>query len=111
MARLIDANELSEEIKSLSTTLTGRHTLIEHMDAFRSSVLRIIDEQPTAEPQRLKGEWILLEYDYFTCNVCGYMRLNGCDSGNEAREKLENKDYPKFCEHCGADMQQKRPTT
>lgn len=47
--RIIDADALITEVKSLRTTITGEHTLIEHMDAYRDTVIRTIDEQPTTE--------------------------------------------------------------
>lgn len=54
--RLIDADELMEEIKSLSVTVTG--TGIEMKEAMkhcRESVMRVIEEQPTVV------EWIPIE--------------------------------------------------
>ena len=52
MGRLIDADALIEEIKSLQVTVTGlragKGILNEYAKLYRESLLRIIDEQPTA---------------------------------------------------------------
>lgn len=55
MARYIDADELTEEIKSLKISLGGKDIL---SDRVKESILRIIDEQPTADVVEVKhGEW------------------------------------------------------
>lgn len=52
MGRLIDADALSEEIKSLQVFVAGlragKGILNEYAKMYRESVLRIVDEQPTA---------------------------------------------------------------
>lgn len=56
MSRLIDADALMEEIKSLSVTVTGAGSeMKEAMEHCRESVMRVIEEQPTV------GEWIPVE--------------------------------------------------
>lgn len=51
--RMIEANTLREEISSLRVTVTGlragKGVLNDVMNQYRESVLRIIDEQPTAD--------------------------------------------------------------
>lgn len=51
--RLIDADDLREELSSLSVRITGlragKGVLNEFMKQFRESVLRIVDEQPTVD--------------------------------------------------------------
>jgi len=54
----------------------------------------LIDEQPTIEPERMKGKWInrslnivYPEWERYTCSVCGKHSYN----------------YD-FCPNCGADM-------
>lgn len=55
MARYIDAEELQEEIKSLSVMLGGNSVF----KTAKESVLRIIDDQPTADVMEVKhGHWI-----------------------------------------------------
>ena len=51
-----------------------------------------------------KGHWFILEYEYFTCSECGYYHPNGCDSTQEAKEKLAGGKVPKYCSECGAKM-------
>ncbi len=52
MSRLIDADALIEEIKSLQVFVTGlragKGILNEYAKQYRESLLRIVDEQPTA---------------------------------------------------------------
>ena len=59
----------------------------------------VLDEQPTIEPEREKGEWIPQDhnkhhgmisttvYCFPRCSVCG-----------------ESANYTSFCPNCGADM-------
>lgn len=51
--RLIDANAISEEICSLTMTITGlrcgKDVLNEFMKEYRRSVLRIVDDAPTVD--------------------------------------------------------------
>lgn len=53
MAELIEKDALSEEIESLTVHVTGlragKGVLSKFMDEYRNSVLRIIDDQPTAD--------------------------------------------------------------
>ena len=60
MSRLIDADALIEEVKSLQVSLTGLRTgkgiLTEYEKQYRESVLRIINEQPTAYDEKLVEE-------------------------------------------------------
>lgn len=72
---------------------------------------RLITPQNTAEKMTTKGyrkksegHWFILEYEYFTCSECGYYHPNGCDSTKEAKEKLAEGVYPKYCAECGAQM-------
>ena len=51
-----------------------------------------------------EGHWFILEYEYFTCSECGYYHPNGCDTTKEAKEKLAEGRYPKYCSECGAKM-------
>lgn len=52
---------------------------------------------PSIEPERKKGKWDMVEYEYpphyklLTCSVCG--------------ERLFSTDIPKFCQFCGSLME------
>ena len=54
--------------------------------------------------KQIEGHWFILEYEYFTCSECGYYHPNGCDSTEEAKEKLAEGNVPKYCSKCGAKM-------
>lgn len=78
MARYIDADELSEEIKSLTVFLGGDSILNK---TSKESVLRVIEEQPTADVVPVKhGEWIDNHNGTYTCSVCGgkASKMNWC---------------------------------
>lgn len=51
MARYIDADELTKEIKSLQISCGGKNTF---PDTVKESILRIINEQPTADVAEVK---------------------------------------------------------
>ena len=70
--RLIDADLLTEEIKSLRCTLTGlragKGVLARAADEYRKTILQIIDDQPTAFDkekviEELRSEIHLTVYD------------------------------------------------
>ena len=51
MARYIDADELTKEIKSLQISCGGKNAF---PDTAKESILRIINEQPTADVAEVK---------------------------------------------------------
>lgn len=54
--RLIDAETLAQEVESLKVTVSGRHAV---WDEVKSSIMRIIDEQPTVDAADvMRGMWI-----------------------------------------------------
>ena len=63
--RLIDADALSEELSTLTMTVIGlraaKGVLFEFMKEYRNSVLRVVDEQPTIDPESLRPKWISVE--------------------------------------------------
>ena len=83
----IEKKTLSKEISSLTITVGGK--LIFNDDA-KSSVLRVIDEHPTADVQEVRhGKWIINSDGYYPyCSECG----------------KEPKEMSEFCPHCGAKM-------
>ena len=66
--RLIDADRLEEEIKSLRCTLTGlragKGVLARAADEYRKTILQIIDDQPTAFDKEKVIEKINREIEY-----------------------------------------------
>lgn len=94
----------------------AQETLDREMNAFppfREAVERLAEYEDTGlEPSEAKnlsvkrGHWIINEYDYYDCSVCGEAYFNGCSSFKEAEERLKIRPYDvySFCPHCGADM-------
>lgn len=88
MARYIDADELTDEIKSLKISLSGKDIF---SDRAKDSVMRIIDEQPTADVEEVvrckdcknftkKSEEFLIN-DIF--GICEKSRTGFFDDGEE----------------------------
>ena len=60
--------------------------------------IKILDDLPSAQPERQKGEWIdYTEDGYVECPFCH--NATNCDG---------NKDELHFCFSCGADMRGER---
>ena len=56
-------------------------------------LLNSLDKVPSAEPERKKGKWLLIDagyYDYVKCSQCGETLVWGKN----------------FCPNCGADMRE-----
>ena len=51
-----------------------------------------------------KGHWIIDEYEYLDCSVCGEAYFTGCESIAEAKRRLEKGEHYNYCPYCGADM-------
>lgn len=102
MARLIEADALSEELSTLATMITGlragKGVLREYMTEYRKSVLRIVDEQPTVDAVPVvHGRWVGKEGLYQgKCSACGYMTYD--KTADWARR------YWHYCPNCGARM-------
>lgn len=89
--RLIDADKFLSQIED---------QYMEH-DITRQTYIDLEDrilQQPTAEPERKRGEWLMDEYRFYllpVCSVCG-----GKAYGSHAFDAVKSD----FCPHCGADM-------
>ena len=101
MKEYIERESLQDEIRSLSMSITGlqcgKGFLYEYMKQYRESVLRIVDEQPTADVQEVRhGRWISNElggYKWaYYCSECGWV------------DGYPFNDRHKYCPHCGAKM-------
>lgn len=96
--RLIDADAFDERIRQ-AVGMTGEDLTEDFKDGVLT-VLRMLKDQPTIEPERKKGRWI--EQDdawdgvYYECSCCKepFTLIDGTPSDN-----LYN-----FCPACGADM-------
>lgn len=63
------------------------------------NAIECLEELPSAQPERKKGEWIeisLISHSY-KCSECGRLLVNITDGKNNVA-----RNYP-YC-HCGADM-------
>lgn len=81
----IEIQNLKDDISSLNVTVGGKSIF---NDDAKSSVLSIIDLQPTADVQEVRhGKWIKSDFDVI-CSICGY---------------IESAPRP-FCSECGAKM-------
>lgn len=82
--RLIDADTLAEELKNLSVTVTGiPNTATILRKALKDSVIKLIDEQPTAYDvdkvvEQLKEEGIFVD-DYIGHRCVEIMRKGGIE--------------------------------
>ena len=77
--RLIDADKLMSDI--------------EHYHLSDGKFQHWVEIQPTIEPERKKGKWLLIDagyYDYVKCSQCGETLVWGKN----------------FCPNCGADMRE-----
>ena len=97
MSDLISREKLKKEAESLRVTVmglrSGKGILAEYAKHYRESFLRMIDEQPSAEPVR--GEWVFNPtFNEYECSNCKSMiSLSDDENG-----------HPNFCPECGADM-------
>ena len=82
MRRLIDADKLKKDILDLPDCYNG------FSDTFdKACIIGVIDEQPSAQPERKKGWWIDMD-DHVMCSCCGATHY-GADKN--------------YCPNCGAD--------
>ena len=51
-----------------------------------------------------KGEWKIVEYEFFTCARCGDSYYNGAESTEQAESYLNSRNVYDFCPNCGAPM-------
>ena len=54
-----------------------------------------------------RGEWKIVEYEFFTCSHCGDGYYNGAESRAQAESYLNSGYVNAFCPHCGAPMTDK----
>ena len=90
--RAIDADKLKEHIDKSPALPDGNFA------GNHSALKALINMQPTVEPERKRGKWIVYEdcegkTRTCTCNLCGY------ETGEYTWEN------PNYCENCGARME------
>ena len=97
MAYIEDTN-LIEEIKSLKISVGGKDVF---SDEAKESVLRVINEQPTADVVEVKhGKW---ERSKRGLNLDGDYECSMCHSPDGIKHFYGLKKYS-YCPYCGAKM-------
>lgn len=68
-----------------------------------TAICSVIDSVPSADVAPVvHGEWIVSEYEYLDCSVCGEAMYTGCNSTKEA--KLLKDHWKRYCPNCGCKM-------
>ena len=93
MARLIDADALAEK-KFQERECNGLGEGPAYRQGWNDAIDAVMDNEPSAQPERKRGEWILAE-DGWYCSVCELYPPFDCDP--------EEKGIP-YCPYCGAMM-------
>lgn len=93
--RSVDADAFDKKIRA-AVGMTEEELTDDFKDGI-ATILEMLKSEPTIEPERKKGKWVLGGYDdmYYVCDQCGYRR-----SDYYAKPKA------KYCENCGADMRE-----
>lgn len=93
--RLIDADTLKDRLQSLAYDDWNQGVSTSWADAYRE-VADMVEEQPTIQPQRMRGRWIYNSTVTMKCDQCG----------------IAIKDWDrhrfKICPGCGADMREEQ---
>ena len=66
------------------------------------SALRPVSREQVEKVWR--GEWKIVEYEFFTCTRCGDSYYNGAESTEQAESYLNSGHVYDFCPNCGAPM-------
>ena len=90
MKDLIDRQAAKDAVANLPNCYNGFSDTYD-----KAYIIDVLDEVPSAQPERKKGKWIYKDYDLVICSECGaeynwiVYRAN-------------------FCEECGADMREEK---
>lgn len=95
--RLIDADALIEDCQKYLKTLNPDKDTREY--ARIKWLIGVLNNAPTIEPERKKGEWISKGYGEYRCSSC----RNIVDLDEEILMSIKMFDY---CPVCGADMRE-----
>ena len=61
-------------------------------------------EEEEEEEEELTSTWVIIEYEFFTCENCGNYHNSQCDTTDEANDMLSKGEVPNYCSNCGARM-------
>ena len=84
MSRLIDADPLMDVYANRLELLAMRYGLDSTACGVLSGAIKLLETQPTIEPERKTGRWIV----HYECPKCGEI----------------TKDFTEYCPFCNADM-------
>ena len=79
-------------------------------DKFAESLQNKKDHKPGSiaitreQVEKMRGEWKIIEYEFFTCSRCGNSYYSGAESTAQAKSYLNSGHTYDFCPHCGAPM-------
>lgn len=98
--RLIDGDTLRDRLQNLAYDDWNQGVSTSWANAY-SECADMVEEMPTVEPMRKKGEWER-KHDGVYCSCCylGWDFITGIPS--------EAENY-NFCPNCGADMRGEQP--
>lgn len=96
MSRLIDADALLELYADRLEKLEERYGVHSSECGVLASAMKLLEIQPTIEPERKRGQWINHRNDnghnIADCNICG-----------NSIQWFDDDEKPRFCCMCGAD--------
>ena len=98
--RTIDADHLKsmlhEYVKREQSYIeieNSRSVAMGHRNGLLEAIAQIAEE-PTIEPQRMRGGWIRNDNGTYSCSIC------------QSWIPEEQHYYAQYCLHCGADMRE-----
>ena len=106
MSDLISRQTAIDAVKAIDTSIIPFPKAREYAEIGLNAVVDMLENIPSAEPERNKGKWIphpsYREWD--VCSVCG----TGCKRREYelqyGQEKVTEYVYP-YCPHCGARLE------
>ena len=106
--RTIDADalmaDLEKWLKHIDSTHPQEDNAIPPMEDIIVSTLMTIEEQPTIEPQRMRGRWIGCgNSDHWKCSVCGTRAAFWFSEESSSEMDLDMSEWlSDFCPNCGS---------
>ena len=110
IAVLEESKRQNEIMRDNPTTFWASHQMAEgvknakrRIEAFEIALTAL---RPVSREQveKMRGEWKIVEYEFFTCARCGDSYYNGAESTEQAESYLNSRNVYDFCPNCGAPM-------
>lgn len=100
---MIDLIDRQQVIDAIHYEYDDCCNIDESGSAIADDIERIIDNVPSVQAERKKGQWILSDSELeIKCNKCGKDFSEYVDS----IDYIYLAEYPKFCPNCGAVMKE-----